>query len=131
MKTKLALLLSLLLAFSLIADGIEARADFDDDPEVETSSMDVRCDRVLWERLQIRRFTRFALLATVCLVATDGSRGLGARPFTQVNAALFSDLRWRCIGPFDGGPVSSVIGEAGVPGVEPGLVDGEDAVSVG
>jgi len=40
-KTKLALFLSLLLAFSLIADGIEARADFDDDPEVETSSMDV------------------------------------------------------------------------------------------
>ena len=41
MKAKLALLLSLLLAFSLIADGIEARADFDDDPEAETSSMDV------------------------------------------------------------------------------------------
>jgi len=40
-KAKLALLLSLLLAFSLIADGIEARADFDDDPEAETSSMDV------------------------------------------------------------------------------------------
>ena len=41
MKTKLALFLSLLLAFSVIADGIEARADFDDDPEAETSSMDV------------------------------------------------------------------------------------------
>ena len=41
MKAKLALFLSLLLAFSLIADGIEARADFDDDPEAETSSLDV------------------------------------------------------------------------------------------
>jgi hypothetical protein len=40
-KAKLALFLSLLLAFSLIADGIEARADLDDDPEAETSSMDV------------------------------------------------------------------------------------------
>ena len=41
MKAKLAFFLSLLLAFSLIADGIEARADFDDDPEAETSLMDV------------------------------------------------------------------------------------------
>ena len=41
MNAKLAFFLSLLLAFSLIADGIEARADLDDDPEVETSSMDV------------------------------------------------------------------------------------------
>ena len=41
MKAKIALLLSLLLALCLIADGIEARADLDDDPEAETSSMDV------------------------------------------------------------------------------------------
>ena len=41
MKAKIALLLSLLLALSLIADGIEARADLDDDPEAETPSMDV------------------------------------------------------------------------------------------
>jgi len=40
-KAKIALLLSILLAFSLLADGIEVRADLDDDPEVEASSLDV------------------------------------------------------------------------------------------
>jgi hypothetical protein len=39
-KAKIALLLSLLLAFSLLADGIEVRADLDDDPEADASSMD-------------------------------------------------------------------------------------------
>jgi hypothetical protein len=39
-KTKIAFFLSLLLAFSLVSDGIEVRADLDDDPEAEASSMD-------------------------------------------------------------------------------------------
>ena len=40
MKVKIALFLSLLLAFSLLADGIEVRADLDDDLKEEASSID-------------------------------------------------------------------------------------------
>lgn len=40
MKAKIALFLSLLLAFSLLADGIEVRADLDDDLKEEASSID-------------------------------------------------------------------------------------------
>jgi hypothetical protein len=39
-KAKIALFLSLLLAFSLLADGIEVRADLDDDLKEEVSSID-------------------------------------------------------------------------------------------
>jgi len=35
-------LLSILLAFSLLADGIDVRGDLDDDPEEEASSIDAR-----------------------------------------------------------------------------------------
>ena len=38
MKAKIALFLSLLLAFSLLADGIGVRADLDDDLKEEASS---------------------------------------------------------------------------------------------
>ena len=40
MKAKIALFLSLLLAFFLLADGIEVRADLDDDLKEEASSID-------------------------------------------------------------------------------------------
>ena len=40
MKAKIALFLSLLLAFSFFADGIDVRADLDDDAEEEASSID-------------------------------------------------------------------------------------------
>jgi hypothetical protein len=39
-KAKIALFLSLLLAFSLLADGIEVRADLDDNPDEEASSIE-------------------------------------------------------------------------------------------
>ena len=41
MKTKIVLLLSIFLVFSLLADGIDVRADFDDEPE-EEASIDTR-----------------------------------------------------------------------------------------
>jgi hypothetical protein len=34
-----------------------------------------------------------------------------------ISPELFSGLHWRCVGPFDGGPVASVIGVAGQSGV--------------
>jgi len=34
----------------------------------------------------------------------------------SISPSLFSGLTWRCIGPFDGGPVASVAGTASVPG---------------
>ena len=71
MKAKLAFFLSLLLAFSLIADGIEARADFDDDPEAETSSMDVL---VVSSRLKDSTRLR-GRRATVNLSAPSGGFG--------------------------------------------------------
>lgn len=40
MKTTISLFLLLLLVFSLLADGIDVRADFDDGPEGEASSID-------------------------------------------------------------------------------------------
>jgi hypothetical protein len=40
-KTKLAFVLSFLLLFSLLSDGIEARGELDDTPEEEASAIDV------------------------------------------------------------------------------------------
>ena len=41
------------------------------------------------------------------------ARRIGA----PISPSLYADLTWRCIGPFDGGPVASVEGVAGEPGV--------------
>jgi hypothetical protein len=40
-----------------------------------------------------------------------------AQSAQPISESLYSDLTWRCIGPFDGGPVASVEGIAGEPGV--------------
>lgn len=60
MKAKIALFLSLLLAFSLLADGIEVRADLDDDLKEEASSIDALVISLRFKdsgRLRSRRTT--------------------------------------------------------------------------
>jgi len=59
-KAKIALFLSLLLAFSLFADGIDVRADLDDDAEAEASSIDALVISLRFKdsgRLRSRRTT--------------------------------------------------------------------------
>jgi hypothetical protein len=59
-KAKIALFLSLLLAFSLLADGIEVRADLDDDLKEEASSIDALVISLRFKdsgRLRSRRTT--------------------------------------------------------------------------
>jgi hypothetical protein len=59
-KAKIAFFLSLLLAFSLLADGIEIRADLEDDPEADASSIDALVISLRFKdsgRLRSRRTT--------------------------------------------------------------------------
>ena len=56
---------------------------------------------------RLGRVTSFGILAAA---ATAASVAFGAQALTP---DFYGDLSWRCIGPFDGGPVASV---AGVPG---------------
>ena len=61
---------------------------------------------------------RLALVGTaVVAAAASGSLRAGAQDVRPISPALFSDLIWRCTGPFDEGPVASVEGVAGEPGV--------------
>lgn len=60
MKAKIALFLSLFLAFSLLADGIEVRSDLNDDIEEEASSIDALVISLRFKdsaRLRNRRIT--------------------------------------------------------------------------
>jgi hypothetical protein len=57
-----------------------------------------------------------ALFGALVLAAGSGSWLLGAQG-PSVAPSLYADLTWRCTGPFDGGPVTSVQGVAGQPGV--------------
>ena len=59
-----------------------------------------------------------AVLGATAIVATrSGSLRAGAQDTRPIPPALYADLTWRCTGPFDGGPVASVEGRAGEPGV--------------
>ena len=57
---------------------------------------------------------RFALFVTLTVAAVTPTATVGDR---TVSPSLYADLSWRCIGPFDGGPVASVVGIPGEPGV--------------
>src|SRR5262249_49952240 len=63
------------------------------------------------------RLRTLASVAVVIAAATFSGWRVGAQTSDAMPAALYSDLTWRCIGPLDGGPVSSVEGVAGEPGV--------------
>lgn len=81
MKAKIALFLSLLLAFSLLADGIEVRADLDDDLKEEASSIDALVISLRFKdsgRLRSRR-------TTTNLSALSG--GFGVRSENFLSAA--------------------------------------------
>src|SRR6476660_4902327 len=67
--------------------------------------------------LNARRFAGLALLIALSLAVAGVSPSVEAQRGPAISPDLFGGLSWRCIGPFDGGPVSSVTGESGVPGV--------------
>jgi hypothetical protein len=80
-KAKIALFLSLLLAFFLLADGIEVRADLDDDLKEEASSIDALVTSLRFKdsgRLRSRR-------TTTNLSALSG--GFGVRSENFLSAA--------------------------------------------
>src|SRR5215471_14717994 len=58
-----------------------------------------------------------AVLTTLAVVAAMRRGVLEAQDRSPVSPDLYRDLRWRCTGPFDGGPVASVVGVAGEAGV--------------
>lgn len=65
----------------------------------------------------VTRISGLAIVGGLCLVAAGSARSLDAQTAAPIPPALFEGLRWTCVGPFDGGPVASVEGVAGVPGV--------------
>jgi hypothetical protein len=68
--------------------------------------------------MAIRPVLRCTLLGIVAIAsAADGGRFLSAQSAGGVSPSVFGDLAWRCIGPFDGGPVASVEGVPGEPGI--------------
>jgi len=62
-------------------------------------------------------FHRLAALLIALAVAEGGNGRIGAQSPSGISPALYAGLTWRCIGPFDGGPVASVEGVAGQPGI--------------
>jgi hypothetical protein len=80
-KVQIALFLSLLLTFSVLADGIAVRAELDDDPEAEASSIDALVISLRFNdsgRLRGRRTTT---------TSTMLSGGFGARSKNFLSAA--------------------------------------------
>jgi hypothetical protein len=80
-KAKIALFLSLLLAFSLLADGIEVRADLDGDLEEEAASIDALVIALKFKdsgRLRSRRTT---------INLSERSGGFGVRSENFLSAA--------------------------------------------
>jgi hypothetical protein len=65
---------------------------------------------VLRHATKLGGFILFVALGVAVATAAKG----GAQ---TISPDLFSGLRWRCVGPFDGGPVASVTGVAGQSGV--------------
>ena len=81
MKAKIALLISVLLAFSLLTDGIEVRAHLNDDLEEEAASIDALAISLRFKdsgRLRSRR-------TTTNLSALSG--GFGVRSESFLSAA--------------------------------------------
>lgn len=64
--------------------------------------------------VSIARLARVALAGTLSVAAASGVAHVGAQ---AISPELYAGLTWRCVGPFDGGPVASVVGESGQPGV--------------
>src|SRR5579871_905410 len=56
-------------------------------------------------------------VAIVLAIAAANFRVAARQGVSSISESLYSDLAWRCIGPFDGGVVKSVSGVSGVPGV--------------
>jgi hypothetical protein len=69
-----------------------------------------------------RTAARLALLVTLSIAAADTSASVGpqgALPsgLQAFKPDLYAGLTWHCVGPFDGGPVTSVVGVPGEAGV--------------
>lgn len=64
---------------------------------------------------RVRRLT--PIVAALAAAAGVGLRVVAAPARAPaVSPTLYADLTWQCTGPFDGGPVASVVGVSGVPG---------------
>jgi hypothetical protein len=59
-------------------------------------------------------FARLALFGTLSVGAAAAVPDVGAQ---AVSSDLYAGLSWHCVGPFDGGPVASVVGVSGEAGV--------------
>jgi hypothetical protein len=64
--------------------------------------------------MDVTRLGRLALVGTLTVLAAASTAGVGAQALAL---DLYAGLTWRCVGPFDGGPVSSVTGVSGQAGV--------------
>jgi len=62
------------------------------------------------------RVRGLTLLVAAMAATASVSLRMVAAPAAAVDPRLYAELTWHCIGPFDGGPVASVMGVAGVPG---------------
>jgi hypothetical protein len=62
----------------------------------------------------VTRLGRFALFGTLSVAAAGSTASLGVE---AVAPDMYARLSWHCVGPFDGGPVASVAGVPGEPGV--------------
>jgi len=65
----------------------------------------------------VTRLTRLVLLGALSLSVAGGTGAAGAQRGSPRAPDLLGGLTWRCVGPFDGGPVASVTGVPGEPGV--------------
>ena len=67
--------------------------------------------------VHVARLGRLALAGTMSVLAMASTPRAAAGTPQTVSPDFYSGLTWRCVGPFDGGPVASVTGVAGEPGV--------------
>lgn len=65
----------------------------------------------------MRGLRRFVLLGVVLAAVEGRHMRIAAQSSSGVSPTFYAELAWRCIGPFDGGPVASVEGIAGQPGI--------------
>jgi hypothetical protein len=64
--------------------------------------------------VDVARLGRIALVGILAVAAATVTPSVGAQ---AISSDLYSGLTWRCVGPFEGGPVASVAGIPGEAGV--------------
>jgi hypothetical protein len=67
--------------------------------------------------VDVTRLVRLTLVGTLIIVASAAAANIDAQSTQAIPPDLYAGLIWRCVGPFDGGPVASVAGIPGEAGV--------------